>query len=55
LRFHEVSLGGRAGAKDEATNARLQAVGVTPVRVPGKQIVSDLKSAADLVIAALGA
>ena len=45
--------GGPSKARDNAIDARLKAVGIEAVRVPGKLIVSDLKSAADLVCAAL--
>ena len=40
--------------KDERISARLRELGFTPVRVPGKQIVEDVKSAGDLVCKALG-
>jgi hypothetical protein len=44
---------GRAQEKDAEIDKKLKAVGVTSVRVPGKQIVDDLKTAADKVCAAL--
>jgi hypothetical protein len=45
--------GGKAARKDEAVSQRLRAAGVRSVRVPGGMIVKDLKSAIDLVLAAL--
>jgi hypothetical protein len=43
----------RAKAKDAAIDEQLKNIGITPVRVPGKLIVTDLKAAADLVSNAL--
>jgi hypothetical protein len=42
-------------AKDAAIDARLAKIDVASVRVPGPLIVSDLKAAADVVMAALEA
>lgn len=39
--------------KDQAINRRLEAVGVRPIRIPGKMIIEDLKSAGDVVAGAL--
>ncbi len=44
---------GKAKAKDTAIDERLKKIGITPVRVPGKLIINDLKVAADLVSNAL--
>ena len=44
---------GKAKAKDAAIDRQLREIGITPVRVPGKLIVTDLKAAADLVSDAL--
>jgi hypothetical protein len=46
--------GARAKEKDAAIDAKLQGVGISSVRVPGKLIVEDVKEAADLVSKALG-
>jgi hypothetical protein len=40
---------GKAKAKDAAIDEQLKKIGITPVRVPGKLIVTDLKAAGDLV------
>jgi hypothetical protein len=45
--------GGKSQAKDAEIDERLKAIGVTSVRVQGKQIVDDLKGAADKVCTAL--
>jgi hypothetical protein len=45
--------GQKAQEKDAEIDERLKAIGVTSVRVQGKQIVDDLKTAADKVCAAL--
>ncbi len=39
--------------KDARINARLKAIGIRPVRVPGRQIINDLPAAANSVIEAL--
>ena len=44
---------GKAKAKDTAIDEQLKKIGITPVRVPGKLIVTDLKAAADLIGVAL--
>jgi hypothetical protein len=41
--------------KDEEIAERLKAIGITPVRLQGKQIVDDLKASADKVCTALNA
>jgi hypothetical protein len=40
--------------RDDVINARLLALGITPVRVPGRQIVHDLEAAGNIVLQALG-
>jgi hypothetical protein len=49
-RYHR---GGKGQAKDAEIDEKLKAIGVTSVRVQGKQIVDDLKIAADKVCTAL--
>jgi hypothetical protein len=45
--------GGKAQEKDAEIDEKLKAIGVTSVRVQGKQIVDDLKAAADKVCASV--
>ena len=45
--------GQKVAEKDAEIDKKLQAIGVASVRVQGKQIVEDLKAAADQVCAAL--
>jgi hypothetical protein len=49
-RFHR----GKKRKKDLAINAKLQDLGITPLRIKGRIIVQDLGSAADLVMQSLG-
>jgi len=44
---------GKKRKKDEAINARLETLGITPIRLKGRLIVDDLGKAADLVVTAL--
>jgi hypothetical protein len=48
------TIGAPGKQKDAAIDAKLQGVGISSVRVPGKLIVEDVKEAADLVSKALG-